>query len=175
MEVPNAIISEADHRSIFAPLAPRIKHCASVYADDIVILLSPCAQDFNTIHRILDLFAGASSLATVDKCVLTPICCSNEQYKVQDFPTKYLEVPLSLSRIARTEEQRLVDTVAARIRTWKAGLRCQTGNPHPDDVVRDTCTRGHVLLPLSLGYKGDRQKTPRIPLGRHRVSLWRTM
>jgi hypothetical protein len=137
LEVLNAIISEADHRGIFVPLPPKIKHRASVYADDLVILLSPCAQDFNTIRHVLDLFAAASGLATnVDKCVITPICCSDEQMeeirqifpcKVQDFPTKYLGTPLSLSQTCRGEEQRLVDAVAARIPTWKAGLLTDAG------------------------------------------------
>jgi hypothetical protein len=137
MEVLNAIISEADHRGVFVPLPPKIKHHASVYADDLVILLSPCAQDFSTIRHVLDLFAGVSGLSTnVDKCIITPICCSNKQMeeirqifpcKVQDFPTKYLGAALSLSRICRGEEQRLVDAVAARIPTWKAGLLTNAG------------------------------------------------
>jgi hypothetical protein len=131
MEVLNALISKADRRAIFSPLPDKITHRASVYADDLVIFLSPCVQDFNNIRRILDLFASASGLATnVDKCVITPIRCSDEQVhavsqvflcKVQDFPTKYLGAPLSLSKINRGEEQRLVDAIAARIPTWKGG------------------------------------------------------
>lgn len=132
MEVLNALISETDRQAIFSLLPDKIKHRASVYADDLVIFLSPSTQDFTNIRHILDLFVGAFGLATnVDKCVITPIHCSDEQVdamrqvfpcKVQDFPTKYLGAPLSLSRINRCEEQRLVDAVAARIPTWKGGL-----------------------------------------------------
>jgi hypothetical protein len=78
------------------------------------------------------LFAGASGLVTkVDKCVITPIHCSQPQVDavrqvfpcwVQDFPTKYLGTPLSLTRIRRIEEQRLVDAVAARLPMWKGRL-----------------------------------------------------
>jgi hypothetical protein len=42
--------------------------------------------------------------------------------RIQEFPTKYLGAPLSLSRLSRADEQHLVDAVAARIPTWKGGL-----------------------------------------------------
>ena len=137
MELLNALIHEADRRAIFTPLPDKIKHRASFYADDLVIFLSPNVNDFNNMRRILDLFAGASGLVTnVDKCIITPIRCSQSQIdavrqvfpcKVQNFPTRYLGAPLSLSRINRCEEQRLVDAVAARIPTWKGGLLTDAG------------------------------------------------
>jgi hypothetical protein len=119
-------------RALFTPLPDRTKQRASIYADDLVIFLSPDASDFTNVRRVLDLFAGASGLITnVDKCIITPICCSQPQIdtvcqvfpcKVLEFPTRYLGAPLSLSRISGAEEQRLVDSVAARILTWKGGL-----------------------------------------------------
>jgi hypothetical protein len=54
MEVLNALIHEADWRAIFSPLPERIKHRASVYADDLVIFLSPDGSDFTNMRRILD-------------------------------------------------------------------------------------------------------------------------
>ena len=42
--------------------------------------------------------------------------------RLQDFPTKYLGTPLSLSRLKRQDEQAVVDGVAACIPTWKVGL-----------------------------------------------------
>lgn len=42
--------------------------------------------------------------------------------QVQPFPCTYLGAPLSLTWLARADEQGLVDKVAARIPTWKAGL-----------------------------------------------------
>ena len=74
MEVLNALIHEADRRAIFTPLLDRIKQHTFVYADDLVIFLSPNVNDFTNMRRILDLFAGASGLVTnVDKCFITPI------------------------------------------------------------------------------------------------------
>jgi hypothetical protein len=98
MEVLNAIIAEADSRGVFVPLPSRILHRASIYADDLVIFLSPCARDFSTMRHILDLFAGASGLATnFDKCVLTPIHCSSEEVEqyVKSSPATYRTSPRS--------------------------------------------------------------------------------
>ena len=46
---------------------------------------------------------------------------------VEPFPCKYLGVPLSLSRLKRAYEQSLVDWVASKIPTWKAGLLTHAG------------------------------------------------
>ena len=74
MELLNALIHEADRRAIFTPLPDKIMHHAFIYADDLVIFLSPNVNDFTNMRRILDLFAGASGLVTnVDKCFITPI------------------------------------------------------------------------------------------------------
>jgi hypothetical protein len=58
MEVLNALIHEADWRAIFSPLPERIKHRASVYADDLVIFLSPDGSDFHQHAPHLGLVRG---------------------------------------------------------------------------------------------------------------------
>ncbi|XP_066311258.1 secreted RxLR effector protein 78-like [Miscanthus floridulus] len=83
MEVLNVLITEADR--------------------------PPLSLDFSYIHMILELFAGASGLATnLDKCAITPIRCSEEDVvavrqvfpcRLQEFPTTYLGAPLSLSKL----------------------------------------------------------------------------
>lgn len=103
-----------------------------MYADDLVVFLSPNPDDFICLREILLLFAAASGLQTnLDKCQIMPIRCSDEEIKaiqqvfpcqLKPFPCTYLGAPLSLSRLRRTDEQRLVDRVAARIPTWKAGM-----------------------------------------------------
>lgn len=138
MEVPNELIADADRRGILTSLPGNIiKFRASVYADDLVIFLLPNSQDFNCIRQILELFAGASRLTTdLNKCLMTPICYSDADIEVvqqvfpcqvQHFPCQYLGAPMSLSRLHRSDEQRLVDKVAVRILTWKAGLLNATG------------------------------------------------
>ena len=73
------LIREADHRRVLSPLPGGvIAHRASLYADDLGVLLSPKVENLNCLHQILQLFAGASGLMTnVDKCVATPIRCTD--------------------------------------------------------------------------------------------------
>lgn len=80
MEVLNSLIREADRRGALSPLPGRaILHRASLYADVVVILVAPSHGDLNCVQQILHLFAGASGLvANIDKCVATPIHCTEE-------------------------------------------------------------------------------------------------
>ena len=77
MEALNSLIREADRRAALTPLPGQaIAHRASLYADDLVILVAPVPGDLSCVHQILQLFAGASGLVTnIDKCVVTPIRC----------------------------------------------------------------------------------------------------
>lgn len=75
-------------------------------------------------------------ITNFEKCVITPIRCTEEVVQdilevfpcvLQPFPRKYLGIPLSLKRLGRAAEQPLVDAVAARMPTWKAGLLTNAG------------------------------------------------
>jgi hypothetical protein len=46
---------------------------------------------------------------------------------LQEFPTKHLGAPFSLTRISRNDEHRIVDNVAAPIPAWKGGLLTTVG------------------------------------------------
>jgi hypothetical protein len=134
------MIKEADRRAALSPLpGTAIAHRASLYADDLVVLLAPTLHKmiFDVCGGSFDLFAGASGLVTnVDKCIVTPIRCSDETVTavqqvfpcvVAPFPCKYLGIPLSLTRLRRAHEQAMVDAVAASIPTWKSGLLTNAG------------------------------------------------
>lgn len=138
MEVLNALISEADRRSMLSPLPGNcITHRASLYADDIVVLLTPRAQDFVFLSQLQDLFAVASGLITnIDKCQATPIRCDELAVSavqevfpcsVAPFPCRYLGIPLSFKKLRHAEEQPLIDRVAAKIPTWKSELLNNAG------------------------------------------------
>jgi len=138
MEVLNALFAEADRQGQLTPLPGNtIRYRASIYVDDLVVFLAPCPLDFRCIRQLLKLFAGASGLATnLDKCAITPIRCNDtdvEQVlqvfpcRIQPFPVTYLGAPLSTSRLARADEQHIVDKVAARIPTWKGNLLTPVG------------------------------------------------
>ena len=138
MEVLNSLFREADRRRALTPLPGRvITHRASLYADDVVLLVSPNAADLDCVRQILDLFAGASGLVmNFDKFVAVPIMCSEGSVEavqrafpcvVASFPCRYLGVPLSVRRLRRVDEQPLVDAIAARIPTWKASMLTNAG------------------------------------------------
>jgi hypothetical protein len=138
MDVLNVLISEADRRHELAPLPGNvIKHRASVSADDLIIFLAPMADDFACMRQILELFAGASRLAcNLNKCTITPVHCTPKDVnevlsvfpcKLQEFLARYLGAPLSLTRLRRAQEQTIIDSISARIPTWKAGLLMTAG------------------------------------------------
>lgn len=160
MEVLNSVMREADRRWALPPLPGTvITHRASLYADDLVVLLMPQPKDLNCIREILSLFAGASGLVTnVDTCVLTPIRCSDEMIaaaqeafscSVLPFPCRYLGVHLSLTRPHKVDEQALIDSVAARLPTWKSGLLTNAGRAVLTKVTLSTIPV-HTSIPCCL-------------------------
>ena len=59
MEALNSLIREADRREALTPLPGQaIAHRASLYADDLVILIALVPSDLSYMHQILQLFAG---------------------------------------------------------------------------------------------------------------------
>lgn len=135
MEAVNSMISIVDRHGVLLHLPTTIR--ASLYADDLIVFLSPTETDLRCIRAILDLFADASGLFTnMEKCSFLPIHCTEadmvtvlEAFPGQHtpFPCTYLGIPLSLLKLCRADEQPLIDKVAARIPTWKAGLLNDAG------------------------------------------------
>jgi hypothetical protein len=51
MEALNSLIREADHRVALTPLPGHtITHCASLYTDDLVILVASSHNDLNCVQ-----------------------------------------------------------------------------------------------------------------------------
>jgi len=75
MEVLNGLICYADLNGFLSPLPIRAAGCrASLYADDLVVFLTPVEWDVAVMKEILRIFGEASGLFTnMDKCVATPI------------------------------------------------------------------------------------------------------
>jgi hypothetical protein len=70
MEVLNALIRKEDDWLLFQLLGIHsIPHRTSLYADDIIMFLSPTARDLQLAHDIFSLYEGASGLGcNVNKC-----------------------------------------------------------------------------------------------------------
>jgi len=137
MEGLNALLRVAESRRLLTPLHHKIKERTFMYADDVVIFLSPVQQDLALTRAILEIFAGASGLKTnVAKCLISPIQCDLEATvsllthfpgKIDPFPIQYLGIPLGLKRLSKAAMLPLVDRVADRLPSWKAGLLNRAG------------------------------------------------
>ena len=89
------------------------------------MFIKPGLNDIVAIKTILQIFGDVSGLYTnLGKCVANPIACSQEELQLVEnmlsctigaFLCKYLGIPISTRRLRWTEEQFLIDTVAACI------------------------------------------------------------
>jgi hypothetical protein len=142
MEALNALTLKAGSWSLLQPPGTRLPHCASLYADDLVIFISLSVRDFQTTWTILTLFEDASDLGcNLAKCQLAPIRYDEDQMtlatthflcQLVQFPVKYLGIPLSISKLPRSALQPLLDKVADKLPVWKghvtaASLGCRYG------------------------------------------------
>jgi len=149
----------AEERGLFRALHPKIKERAFMYADDVIIFLSPQQQDLVLTRGILEIFAGASGLRTnMSKCLISPIQCDLEATvmllthfpgRIDPFPIHYLGIPLGLKKLSNTALQPLVDKVAKWLPSWKAGLLNRAGRTI---LVKSTLSAipTHTALAISI-------------------------
>ncbi|WVZ50362.1 hypothetical protein U9M48_001621 [Paspalum notatum var. saurae] len=101
-------------------------------ADDVVLFLQPCRDDLILTKEILRIFGEASGLVTnIRKCSMTLIHCEEQDIavvhnslpcKVQDFPCRYLGLPLSVKKLPKAGFYELIDKVADKLPGWKASM-----------------------------------------------------
>uniref|UniRef100_A0A453F1I3 Reverse transcriptase domain-containing protein n=1 Tax=Aegilops tauschii subsp. strangulata TaxID=200361 RepID=A0A453F1I3_AEGTS len=125
-----------DYR-ILQPLHPRRAIPAiSLYADDVMIFCHATQDDVAAIKGILALFGQASGLrvnyAKSSATILHGEPTTAEMINqlgcpVVELPITYLGIPLTLRRPSAAQLQPLVDSVAARLPTWKAWLMNKAG------------------------------------------------
>lgn len=158
MEALNALINLAEELNLFTPLGPKaIKKRASLYADDMVIFLHPTQQDLCLMRSILEVFAALSGLHTnVHKCQFSLIrCCEEDSSSCQFLPVSTSGVSLQISRPSaigiqapKSALQPLVDAVANRLPTWKAGLMNWVGRVA---LTKSTMVATSVHLAIAMG------------------------
>jgi len=138
MDVFNSIVKKANDEGLLQPLAARnIHHRVSLYADDVVLFLRPVATDLHLVEDILRLFGSATGLKTnIQKSSVLPIQCSGDDLlvvqahlpcEIQNFPCKYLGLPLSIKKLTRSQLQPIIDRVADQLPGWKADLLNRAG------------------------------------------------
>jgi hypothetical protein len=109
----------------------------SLYANDIILFLSPVAADMEMACIIFSVFEGASSLrCNMRKCQIVPIPCEPVHLElatsyfpctVAEFPMRYLGIPLSVTTMPKIAWQHLIDDMADKLPTWKGSLMHKSG------------------------------------------------
>jgi hypothetical protein len=115
---------------VLSPIGNRIASLrVSLYADEATLFLKSVKEDVIVVAHILEIFGLASGLLTNRaKCAVYPIQCSEVdvedvmegfQCPVQEFPCKYLGLPLHFKQPRRVEVQPLIDKTANRLPAWR--------------------------------------------------------
>lgn len=104
----------------------------SLYADDVVVFCRPDKQDLTAIRELLRVFGAASGLHTnFAKCAASPIQCTpadramitaNIACPLQDFPTTYLGLPMSIRKVSTNALQPIIDKLERRLSPWWASM-----------------------------------------------------
>jgi hypothetical protein len=103
----------------------------------VVIFCHRDEAELRTVHAILALFGDATGLRTnFAKCSVSPIARSSEEAleaagvmecQLAPFPVKYLGIPLTVGRLRSSALQPLVDSIADRLPSRKAGMMTKDG------------------------------------------------
>jgi hypothetical protein len=119
-------------QQFLTPLHISVGSRVSLCADDLVLFVAPRERDLETMKAALAIFGLASGLfSNLDKSITTLMHRSEPDVarvwdilscRIEEFPCRYLGVPHSVRRLKRSEEQPLIDKVAARIPKWKGDL-----------------------------------------------------
>jgi len=160
MDVLNGLIVKASNEGLLQPLSlRRIQHRISLYADDVVLFLRPTASELQLVDELLQLFGTASGLRTnIQKSCISPIQCAEEDLavvmthfpcEIQNFPCKYLGLPLSLKKLNRAQLQPLIEKVADHLPCWKADLMSRAGQAtYVESVITSTLIYYSTALEL---------------------------
>ncbi|WVZ70124.1 LOW QUALITY PROTEIN: hypothetical protein U9M48_018818 [Paspalum notatum var. saurae] len=133
MDVLNALINRASDSGLLQPiLTSGPTQRVSLYVYDVVLFLRPCTEDLVLTKEILEVFGDALGLVTnISECTMTPIHCLEQDIsdvqaslgcKVQDFPCRYLGLPLSVKKLPKAEFYAIVDKIVDMLLGWKATM-----------------------------------------------------
>ncbi|XP_073355283.1 uncharacterized protein [Aegilops tauschii subsp. strangulata] len=129
----NNLICRAASEGVLQRLTARhMTSSVSIYADDVVVFCRPDGHDLTAVRELLRVFGAASGLHTnYAKCAVSPIQCTDADRAMitvtlacllQDFPTTYLGLPLSIRKVSSTALQPIIDKLEHRLSPWWASL-----------------------------------------------------
>lgn len=161
MDPLQRILDKATQQGALSPIgAASIRIRTSLYADDAALFIRPTVSDICNVQHILQAFGEATGLKTnMQKSAMYMIRCSEmdmtammEQFRgiVEQFPCKYLGLPLHIGKTRRVDEQALIDKVGARLPGWKGRLLTRAGRLTLVNSVLSYITVYHMTsFPLS--------------------------
>jgi hypothetical protein len=179
MDVLNCMVVKANNEGLLLPLATQnIHHRVSLYADDVVMFLHPVATDLRMVEDLLQLFGTDTDLRTnIPKCSVMPIQSYEDDLaivnahlpcEVQEFPCKYLGLPLSIRKLTRAQLQPLIDKIAEKLPWWKADLNRAGRAVYVQHGYADLHCYCHGSAPLVS--KGHRQNLSKLSMARKKRS-----
>ena len=138
MDVLHRLFLKASHDGVLCKMEPsEIRYQCSLYADDVILFIRPTVQEAMTVKEILEVFGQVSGLKTnLAKCSVTPIFGGEEAIdeivailgcQVQEFPIKYLGLPLSTRAIPKQHYQSMVEAVARKLPPCHGSLMARSG------------------------------------------------
>jgi hypothetical protein len=133
MDPLQQLLDMATQEGLLTPIGfDPIKMRVSLYVDDALLFIRPIASDISNIQHLLNQFGMAIGLFTnIEKSEIFQIRCEgidiqhaieSFQVKQEQFPCKYLGLPLRLGKTRREDEQILIDKVAGKLPRWKGKL-----------------------------------------------------
>jgi hypothetical protein len=131
----------------------------SLYADDVVLFLRPVQNNINLTMRILQLFGQAAGLKTnIQKSSVVPIQCESSDLgviqeqlpcRMEQFPIKYLGLPLSTTRLTRAQLQPIIDKLSDLLPGWRTDLMTRAGRVvHVQFIITATIIYQAMALDL---------------------------
>lgn len=157
MEVLNRTLLWIDHQHLLTTLHVNVGSRVSLYADDLVLFILPTPTDMEAVKATLAIFGLASGLfSNLDKSVAVPLHCTEHDIslvtehlscRIEDFPCRYLGVPLVIHRLRRSDEQPVIDKVAGSIPRWKGDMLNIAGRTA---LVRATLSAIPVHMAITL-------------------------
>ena len=116
MDVLHRLFTKTTRDGILRKMEPQeIRFQCSLYADGVILFIRPSVQEASAVKEILRISGDATGLKTnLAKCSITPIFGGEDALQdiisilgcqVQQFPIKYLGLPLSTKKIPKAEFQ----------------------------------------------------------------------
>jgi hypothetical protein len=126
MDILHWLFAKASRDGVLRPIPlQEIKFQCSLYADNVIIFITPTVQEARAVKEILRVFGEASGLKTnLSKCSITPIFGGDEVMEdivnilgcqVQEFPIRYLGLPLSTKKPAKAQVHAIIEAVARKL------------------------------------------------------------